>query len=260
MFASAAAACGRRTTETHTIQAGPIATAAPRTLDVVTTPAMNDGLCGRCAWARNVESARGSTFLRCGRHDDDERFAKYPRLPVLQCAGFEDAPPTAATVPTTVAVPLVATPLPPPPRLPATAPPDAAPLIDRIGGPEVVARIVEHFYDRIEGDAELRAIFPDDLASGREKQRLFLEQWLGGRAGYSERFGSPRLRRRHFPFVIDEHAAGRWLHHMAEALRAAAVPEQERAEMLAGLGPLAKQMVNAGDDVPREPLGDAFLS
>jgi hypothetical protein len=36
-----------------------------------------------------VESSRGSRFWLCGRSADDPRFAKYPRLPVLQCAGFE---------------------------------------------------------------------------------------------------------------------------------------------------------------------------
>jgi len=52
------------------------------------------GLCVTCRHARCVESARGSRFWLCGRSADDSRFAKYPRLPVLQCAGFEatDAP------------------------------------------------------------------------------------------------------------------------------------------------------------------------
>ena len=64
---------------------------------------------------------------------------------------------------------------------------------------------------------------------------------------------------RHFPFVIDERAAGLWLRHMGEAFRAAGVAEREIQEVFAGLGPLAKHMVNAGDDVPREPLGETFL-
>jgi hemoglobin len=257
----------------------------------MTTPQVNPGLCGRCSWAQSITSANRSTFLRCGRHDDDPAYEKYPRLPVMRCPGFEQrtvepAPPdpTAMTIPvlaappqrrpaaappdtpppdtpppdpTAMAIPVVAA---PPRRLPAAAPPDAPPLIERIGGPEAVARIVERFYDRIEGDPELRAVFPDDLAAGRQKQRLFLEQWLGGAAVYSERFGEPRLRLRHFPFVIDEHAAGRWLHHMCAALRESGDGEQEAAEILAGLGPLAKHMVNADDDVPREPLKDPFLA
>ena len=151
-------------------------------------------------------------------------------------------------------------PQPPPRRESARAPEGAAPLFERIGGRETVRRIVDAFYDGIEQDSELRPMFPRDMESGREKQRLFLEQWLGGAPGYSEQFGHPRLRRRHFPFVIDQRAAGRWLHHMGNALRAAQVPEHELQEILAALGQLARHMVNVDEDVPREPLGDVRLT
>ena len=107
---------------------------------------------------------------------------------------------------------------------------------------------------RSEADPELRAVFPPgDLEAGRRKQVLFMEQWLGGEPLYSEQFGHPRLRRRHFPFVIDERAAGLWLRHMGEAFRAVGVGEQEMAEVFADLGPLARHMINAGQDVPRTP-------
>ncbi len=49
------------------------------------------GLCAACAHARRVESRRGSVFLLCARSNDDPRFARYPPLPVLQCAGFAPA-------------------------------------------------------------------------------------------------------------------------------------------------------------------------
>ncbi len=147
------------------------------------------------------------------------------------------------------------------PLIPLRAPPTRQPgLLERIGGRPVIERVVREFYDRVEADEELRRLFPDDLTEGREKQALFLEQWLGGEPRYSERYGHPRLRMRHFPFVIDERAAGRWLRHMGEAFRAAGVPEREMQEVFAGLGPLARQMVNADDDVPREPLAESFLT
>lgn len=48
------------------------------------------GLCGVCAWADAVRSGRGSTFLRCRRSEaESQRFVKYPRLPRLECDGFE---------------------------------------------------------------------------------------------------------------------------------------------------------------------------
>lgn len=49
------------------------------------------GLCGRCRHAERLASPR-STFLRCARAAADPRFARYPALPVLACAGFEPAP------------------------------------------------------------------------------------------------------------------------------------------------------------------------
>jgi hypothetical protein len=46
-------------------------------------------LCASCAHARVVESARGSVFILCERSYDDARFARYPRLPVVRCIGYE---------------------------------------------------------------------------------------------------------------------------------------------------------------------------
>ena len=133
-------------------------------------------------------------------------------------------------------------------------------LFERVGGEAGVSDLVDDFYRRVEGDADLRAIYPDDLAPGREKLKLFFHQWFGGPPSYSEKYGHPRLRRRHFPFVIDERAAGRWLKHMREAMAAAGLSDDELKSVFEALAPLAHHMVNADDDVPREPLGDAVLS
>lgn len=153
---------------------------------------------------------------------------------------------------------------PPTPPTPAAIPPRQpasrqANLWARVGGREVIERVVAEFYDRVEADPELRALFPEDMTEGRVKQAEFLEQWLGGEARYSAKYGHPRLRMRHFPFVIDQRGAGRWLRHMAEALRAGGVGEPEIAEILNGLGPLARHMVNADDDVPRNLPGGQVM-
>ena len=39
--------------------------------------------------AHRRTTARGSTFWRCLRADDDPRFVRYPALPVRECPGFE---------------------------------------------------------------------------------------------------------------------------------------------------------------------------
>jgi hypothetical protein len=51
------------------------------------------GLCGDCLHARRIESDRGSVFLLCELSFVDDRFQKYPRLPVLSCRGYEQNPP-----------------------------------------------------------------------------------------------------------------------------------------------------------------------
>lgn len=136
----------------------------------------------------------------------------------------------------------------------------SASLLDRAGGPEAIHRIVESFYQRIESDSHMRPIYPEDLEPGKENLKLFLVQWLGGPQTYSERYGHPRLRIRHFPFVIDELAAGKWLRYMRQSWLEEGVSEEIVGIVFERFGPLAHHMVNAGQDVPREPLGDARLS
>src|SRR5260370_33864982 len=46
------------------------------------------GLCADCLHARRVESERGSVFVMCQLSVTDASFPKYPRLPVLSCAGY----------------------------------------------------------------------------------------------------------------------------------------------------------------------------
>ncbi|HKZ86147.1 MAG TPA: hypothetical protein VJ793_21135 [Anaerolineae bacterium] len=46
------------------------------------------GLCRTCRHVKVIESARGSTFYLCRLSETDPRFAKYPRLPVIRCAGY----------------------------------------------------------------------------------------------------------------------------------------------------------------------------
>jgi hypothetical protein len=56
------------------------------------TDNVDAGLCEHCVHSKRIESARGSVFRLCLLHEQDPRFAKYPRLPVLRCAGFERQP------------------------------------------------------------------------------------------------------------------------------------------------------------------------
>jgi hypothetical protein len=48
------------------------------------------GLCDRCTHQRIVRNTRGSVFSLCGKSREDERFPKYPPIPVLRCPGFRE--------------------------------------------------------------------------------------------------------------------------------------------------------------------------
>jgi len=56
------------------------------------------GLCDQCRYQRVIRNTRGSSFSLCERARDDDRYPKYPGLPVLRCPGFDqrEAPPGEA--------------------------------------------------------------------------------------------------------------------------------------------------------------------
>jgi len=47
------------------------------------------GLCADCGHMRLIKSDRGATFYLCERSASDKSFPKYPRLPMIQCRGYE---------------------------------------------------------------------------------------------------------------------------------------------------------------------------
>jgi hypothetical protein len=47
-------------------------------------------LCDTCEHCRIIRSDRGSIFLMCQRSFTEPEFPKYPRLPVVECRGYEE--------------------------------------------------------------------------------------------------------------------------------------------------------------------------
>jgi hypothetical protein len=64
----------------------------PRKADDETSEMESSGLCPKCRFARRIESARGSKFILCELSAIDPAFPKYPRLPVIECAGYLPPP------------------------------------------------------------------------------------------------------------------------------------------------------------------------
>ena len=93
-------------------------------------------------------------------------------------------------------------------------------LFEEVGGSQFFDQLVERFYEGVATDDVLLPLYPEqsDLSGAKERLTLFLQQYWGGPTTYSDERGHPRLRQRHFPFVIGELERDRWMVHMMAAL------------------------------------------
>ena len=118
---------------------------------------------------------------------------------------------------------------------------------DVIGGDEVVRKLVDRFYDEMDADAEvktLREMHPTNMKTSRDKLYMFLSGWLGGPQLYWEKYGHPRLRRRHFPFEVDQKAKDDWMRCMDVALDEVIDDVAIRSRLHDALDQLAAHMIN----------------
>ncbi|GIV77516.1 hypothetical protein FKZ61_019535 [Litorilinea aerophila] len=77
-------------------------------------------------------------------------------------------------------------------------------------GEENIFAMLEDFYRELE-QSSIRAMFPEDMVAASRKSAAFFVGLLGGPPLYHQRYGPPRMRARHMPFVIDEAARQEWL-------------------------------------------------
>ena len=117
-----------------------------------------------------------------------------------------------------------------------------------ICGRDFFVALVDAFYDGVETDAVLMAMYPEGADTGAARARLtmFMVQYWGGPHDYMEQRGHPMLRMRHNPFAIDATARDRWLTHMAAAIEQTMhmVPEPHRDNVV---DQLAAYVVNAAE-------------
>ncbi len=58
---------------------------------------------------------------------------------------------------------------------------------EMLGGDETLRKLVDAFYPKVYADPRLAPLFEDDMEIIKEKQRLFLTQFLGGPPLYSDK-------------------------------------------------------------------------
>jgi len=115
-------------------------------------------------------------------------------------------------------------------------------------GEQRIATLVDRFYDLVFVDPQISHLFKTDKELIKEKQRLFLTQFLGGPALYTQRYGHPQLRARHMPHPIDQDDAVAWLSCMAKAIATLDAEESLKDELFKRFVPTAMFMVNQGED------------
>lgn len=114
-------------------------------------------------------------------------------------------------------------------------------------GPENLKLLVDRFYDLVFANEDIAHLFKTDKETIKEKQRLFLTQFLGGPALYSEKFGHPRLRARHMPHPISQEHAVAWLSCMSAAISSLPIEEDFKDDLFKRFVPTAMFMVNKED-------------
>jgi hemoglobin len=115
-------------------------------------------------------------------------------------------------------------------------------------GEENLRILVDRFYDLVFENEQIAHLFKTDKNEIKERQRLFLTQFFGGPALYSEKFGHPRLRARHMPHTITQDDAVAWLSCMSIALKSLPVDEALKDELFKRFVPTAMFMVNQDEN------------
>ena len=103
--------------------------------------------------------------------------------------------------------------------------PGPNPEIYPIMGEANVFRMMSDFYKELER-SEIRPLFPPNMEEASQKSAAFFVTLLGGPPLYLQKYGPPRMRARHLPFVIDEHARQIWLQCFDKILEGADVKYQ----------------------------------
>jgi hemoglobin len=120
-------------------------------------------------------------------------------------------------------------------------------LFERLGESTIVT-LVDRFYELVFVHPKISHLFKTDRQVIKEKQRLFLTQFLGGPALYSQQYGHPQLRARHLPHPIEADDAVAWLECMNKAIGTLSIDEKLKDELFKRFVPTAMFMVNRGEE------------
>jgi len=116
-----------------------------------------------------------------------------------------------------------------------------------MGGEKAILSLVDRFYfymDTLPEAKDVRAVHQEDLSRAKDRLFKFLSGWLGGPDLFAQEYGHPRLRQRHFPFVVNQAGRDQWILCMNKALYEISMPDELRKNIKQALSDLATHMMN----------------
>jgi len=116
-----------------------------------------------------------------------------------------------------------------------------------MGGETAILSLVDRFYfymDTLPEAEGIRKMHAKRLSNAKDKLFKFLSGWLGGPDLFIQEFGHPMLRRRHFPFAIDNSERDQWMICMNKAMEELPMDSSLRERLLEALEQLATHMIN----------------
>jgi hemoglobin len=117
-------------------------------------------------------------------------------------------------------------------------------LYERLGD-DKLQELVKIFYDKVYTHPSLKDMFHKPIEEERDRMFCFLTQYLGGPTRYNQKYGHPRMRKRHMTSRIDHKAKEDWLSIMHASISMLDI-DADMAILLYNCFPsMAERMVNS---------------
>jgi hemoglobin len=120
-------------------------------------------------------------------------------------------------------------------------------VFKEVGGQPVIDSLVDEFYYIMQTDPEARDCLAThagrDIQESARKLKFFLSGWLGGPQLYLEKYGHPRLRMRHNPFLIGAEEGRQWLYCMKKALERSSIKPELQIKLMDGFTHVANMII-----------------
>jgi hemoglobin len=106
--------------------------------------------------------------------------------------------------------------------------------------------LLNSFYAKVFESPVIGKLFNQtDADTIKDKQFCFLTQFLGGPARYNEKYGPPKMRKRHIPHRITNEAKEEWLSLMQSSINELDLAENLKLALYNCFPQVAQHMVNS---------------